>query len=201
MSSLHHRSMKLHGGGLVKISIIAAIFNQTFMQPYYGTVQLGTPTITNSGDQAGLTYLETFVSLCAGCTCNFVNIHYPVDIRSNVQSGNILPFFPPACMVDSGNIDAVSIWFFGTLLAYLDRRGVNNAKCQALTTTRRGRLRLSWNSPHKQIYPTIARDSSSLHITGCILFNAHLPSPQLGIQKPAPSIIQWTSPTRSSCPF
>ena len=52
---------------------------QTFMQPYYGTVQLGTPAVTNVGGQAGLTYLETFVALCAGCTYNFINIHYIVD--------------------------------------------------------------------------------------------------------------------------
>lgn len=49
------------------------------MQPYYGTVQLGTPAVTNGGGSAGLTYLETFVSLCTGCTYNFVNVHYFVD--------------------------------------------------------------------------------------------------------------------------
>ena len=49
------------------------------MQPNYGTVQLGTPAVTNGGGQAGLTYLETFVSLCTGCTYNFVNVHYFVD--------------------------------------------------------------------------------------------------------------------------
>lgn len=52
---------------------------KTFMQPYYGTVQLGTPAVTNGGGSAGLTYLENFVTLCAGCTYNFINIHYIVD--------------------------------------------------------------------------------------------------------------------------
>lgn len=52
---------------------------QTYMQPYYGTVQLGTPAVTNGGGQAGLTYLENFVDLCEGCAYNFVNIHYFVD--------------------------------------------------------------------------------------------------------------------------
>lgn len=50
-----------------------------YMQPYYGTVQLGTPAVTNGGGQAGLTYLENFVELCTGCGYNFVNVHYFVD--------------------------------------------------------------------------------------------------------------------------
>lgn len=55
------------------------------MQPYYGTVQLGTPAVTCGGGQAGLTgltgltYLEDFVQLCTGCAYNFVNVHYFVD--------------------------------------------------------------------------------------------------------------------------
>ena len=50
------------------------------MQPYYGTVQLGTPAITNNGGgQAGLTYLDNFAKLCTGCAYNFVNVHFFVD--------------------------------------------------------------------------------------------------------------------------
>lgn len=49
------------------------------MQPHYGTVQLGTPAVTNGGGQAGLTYLEDFVNLCTGCAFNFVNVHFFVD--------------------------------------------------------------------------------------------------------------------------
>ena len=45
------------------------------MQPYYGTVQLGTPAVTNGG----LNYLESFLNLCTGCTFNFVNVHFFVD--------------------------------------------------------------------------------------------------------------------------
>ncbi|CAF9928067.1 MAG: hypothetical protein ALECFALPRED_003939 [Alectoria fallacina] len=55
-----------------------------FMQPYYGTVQLGTPAVNCGGGQAGLTYLEDFVQLCTGCAYNFVNLHYFVD-RSQVN--------------------------------------------------------------------------------------------------------------------
>lgn len=54
------------------------------MQPYYGTVQLGTPAVNCGGGQAGLTYLEDFVQLCTGCAYNFVNLHYFVD-RSQVN--------------------------------------------------------------------------------------------------------------------
>ena len=49
------------------------------MQPNYGTVQLGTPAVTNRGGPAGLTYLEDFVQLCVGCAYNFVNVHFFVD--------------------------------------------------------------------------------------------------------------------------
>lgn len=50
-----------------------------YMQPYYGTVQLGTPAVTNGGGQAGLTYLDNFASICTGCAFNFVNVHFFVD--------------------------------------------------------------------------------------------------------------------------
>lgn len=50
-----------------------------YMQPNYGTVQLGTPAVTNGGGQAGLTYLENFVNLCTDCAYNFVNVHFFVD--------------------------------------------------------------------------------------------------------------------------
>ena len=49
------------------------------MQPYYGTVQLGTPAVTNAGGQAGLTYLENFVRSCTECAFNFVNVHFFLD--------------------------------------------------------------------------------------------------------------------------
>ena len=65
---------------------------QTFMQPYYGTVQLGTPAVTNGGGQAGLTYLENFISLCTGCTYNFINIHYLVD-RSDMDVTSYIQAF------------------------------------------------------------------------------------------------------------
>ena len=47
------------------------------MQPYNGTVQLGTPAVTNG--PSGLTYLDNFASRCTGCIYNFVNVHYYVD--------------------------------------------------------------------------------------------------------------------------
>ena len=50
-----------------------------YLQPYYGTVQLGTPAVTNGGGLAGLTYLDNFLTLCTGCAYNFVNVHFFVD--------------------------------------------------------------------------------------------------------------------------
>lgn len=50
-----------------------------YLQPYYGTVQLGTPAVTNGGGSAGLTYLDDFLTLCTGCAYNFVNVHFFVD--------------------------------------------------------------------------------------------------------------------------
>ena len=50
------------------------------MQPNYGTVQLGTPAVTNSnGAHAGLSYLDTFLTLCTDCAYNFVNVHFFID--------------------------------------------------------------------------------------------------------------------------
>ena len=53
--------------------------HKTFLQPFYGTVQLGTPAVTNGGGQAGLTYLDKFAGLCTGCSFNFVNVHFFID--------------------------------------------------------------------------------------------------------------------------
>ena len=49
------------------------------MQPNYGTVQLGTPAVTNGGGSKGLTYLDTFLGLCTGCAYNFVNVHFFIN--------------------------------------------------------------------------------------------------------------------------
>lgn len=65
---------------------------KTYMQPYFGTVQLGTPAVTNGGGQAGLAYLDTFVSLCTGCTFNFVNVHFFID-RSAMDVSQYLQAF------------------------------------------------------------------------------------------------------------
>lgn len=55
------------------------------MQPYAGTVQLGTPAVTNGGGQTGLTYLENFVGKCTTCTFNFINVHF-YSQRSEVNT-------------------------------------------------------------------------------------------------------------------
>jgi len=63
----------------------AATVYRKYMQPYAGTVQLGTPAVTNSGGQSGLTYLENFVGACTACTFNFVNVHYTLQ-RTDVNT-------------------------------------------------------------------------------------------------------------------
>ena len=50
-----------------------------YMQPNYGTVQLGTPAVTNGGGSKGLTYLDNFLGLCTGCAYNFVNVHFFIN--------------------------------------------------------------------------------------------------------------------------
>ena len=52
------------------------------MQPYAGTVQLGTPTITNGDGELNLAFLESFVSNCAGCNFNFVNVEFFLERES-----------------------------------------------------------------------------------------------------------------------
>ncbi|KAL6715790.1 hypothetical protein ACLMJK_006751 [Lecanora helva] len=56
----------------------AATMHQKYMQPYAGTVQLGTPSITNEGE-VGLAYLESFVTSCTSCTFNFVDVRFYLD--------------------------------------------------------------------------------------------------------------------------
>lgn len=59
------------------------------MQPYYGTVQLGTPAVTNGGGSKGLAYLDKFLGLCTGCAYNFVNVHFFAS-RSSMNVGQYI---------------------------------------------------------------------------------------------------------------
>ncbi len=63
----------------------AVTVHRKYMQPYYGTVQLGTPAVTNGGGSTGLAYLEAFVEACTGCSFNFVNVHHYLQ-RSDVNT-------------------------------------------------------------------------------------------------------------------
>ena len=63
----------------------AVTVHKKYMQPYYGTVQLGTPAVTNGGGATGLAYLEAFVEACTGCSFNFVNVHHYLQ-RSDVNT-------------------------------------------------------------------------------------------------------------------
>lgn len=62
----------------------AATVHQKYMQPYAGTVQLGTPPIANNDTETGLSYLEDFVGNCASCRFNFVDVRIYQE-RSNAN--------------------------------------------------------------------------------------------------------------------
>lgn len=47
-----------------------------YMEPYAGKAKLGSPAVTNGGDQMGLTWLGNFMTACSGCTIDFVNVHW-----------------------------------------------------------------------------------------------------------------------------
>ena len=46
------------------------------MQPFAGKAKLGAPAVTNGGAPYGLTYLQTFLDDCKGCTVDFINVHW-----------------------------------------------------------------------------------------------------------------------------
>ncbi|ESZ94123.1 hypothetical protein SBOR_5477 [Sclerotinia borealis F-4128] len=47
---------------------------KTYMQPFAGRVALGAPQVSNGA--GGLSWLESFLSLCTGCEIDFVPIHW-----------------------------------------------------------------------------------------------------------------------------
>lgn len=57
----------------------AATVHQKYLQPYAGTVQLGTPCITNGAGDLTLPYLESFLAACTTCTFNFVDVRFYQD--------------------------------------------------------------------------------------------------------------------------
>jgi Glycosyl hydrolase catalytic core len=54
----------------------AAAGYQTYMQPFAGKAQLGSPAVTNGGSPMGLTWLANFLTACTGCQIDFVAIHW-----------------------------------------------------------------------------------------------------------------------------
>ncbi|KAK2624260.1 hypothetical protein QTJ16_006210 [Diplocarpon rosae] len=46
------------------------------MQPYAGRAKLVSPAVTNGGAPMGLTWLESFMTACTGCTIDAVAIHW-----------------------------------------------------------------------------------------------------------------------------
>jgi hypothetical protein len=54
----------------------AAAGYMTYMMPFAGKAQLGSPAVTNGGGSMGLTWLENFLSACTGCQIDFVAIHW-----------------------------------------------------------------------------------------------------------------------------
>jgi hypothetical protein len=54
----------------------AAAGYKTYMMPFAGKAQLGSPAVTNGGSPMGLTWLGNFLTACAGCQIDFVCIHW-----------------------------------------------------------------------------------------------------------------------------
>jgi hypothetical protein len=54
----------------------AAAGYKTYMQPFAGKAQLGSPAVTNGGGSMGLTWLGNFLDACTDCTIDFVAIHW-----------------------------------------------------------------------------------------------------------------------------
>jgi hypothetical protein len=54
----------------------AAAGYKTYMMPFAGKAQLGSPAVTNGGGSMGLTWLTNFLSACSGCQIDFVAIHW-----------------------------------------------------------------------------------------------------------------------------
>ena len=77
LTLISHRSNEPDNPSQANLKVADAVtVHKKYLQPYYGTVQLGTPAVTNGGGSTGLAYLEAFVQACDGCTFNFINIHY-----------------------------------------------------------------------------------------------------------------------------
>lgn len=61
-----------------------------YMQPFAGKARLVSPAVTNSVAPGGLTYLQSFLTACTGCTIDVIAIHYyagpdPASFKSYVQ--------------------------------------------------------------------------------------------------------------------
>ncbi|KAL8741720.1 MAG: hypothetical protein Q9190_005709 [Brigantiaea leucoxantha] len=63
----------------------AAAVYKKYIQPFQGQASLASPAVTNGGGSSmGLGYLASFMSACADCTIDIINVHHYVD-RSDVN--------------------------------------------------------------------------------------------------------------------
>lgn len=72
------------GGTCMDVPTAVAGYQQ-WIQPYAGTLRLGSPAVTNGvGNDIGLGWLQEFMDACTGCQIDFIAVHWYGDVN-NVQ--------------------------------------------------------------------------------------------------------------------
>lgn len=73
------------GGTCMDVPSAVAAYRQ-WIQPYAGTLKLGSPAVTNGvGNDIGVGWLQQFMDSCTGCQVDFIAVHWYGDVN-NPQS-------------------------------------------------------------------------------------------------------------------
>jgi hypothetical protein len=106
----------------------ANLFKQ-YMQPFACQARLSSPAVTNGGAPMGLSWLQSFLSQCTGCTIDVVPIHWYApataidDFKSHVQQAYAAGGNRPLWITEFGLTDGTDdqkATFFQTILPWLD---------------------------------------------------------------------------------
>lgn len=118
------------GGSCIDAPTAANAYRQ-WIQPYAGTLALGSPAVTNGvGDGIGLSWLHDFVGNCTGCQVDFVTVHWYGDVNNPKSFKDYLkgcweqfqkPIWLTEFGVNSGTEEQIA-GFLMAVLPWLDRQ-------------------------------------------------------------------------------
>lgn len=118
------------GGSCMDVQTAVDAYRQ-WVQPYAGSLSLGSPAVTNGvGEGIGLSWLQDFVGNCTGCQLDFFAVHWYGDVTNPRSFKDYIrscwdrfqkPIWLTEFGVNSGSEEQIAA-FLKVVLPWLDRQ-------------------------------------------------------------------------------